>query len=42
MDEDNSEESAENYEILCEDISSYDLSFKVIVIGNSGKYNKNN
>ena len=27
-----------NYEVLPEDYSSYDLSFKIIVIGNSGNY----
>ena len=27
-----------DYEILREDYPNYDLSFKVIVIGNSGKY----
>jgi hypothetical protein len=27
-----------NYEILREDYPNYDLSFKVIVIGNSGNY----
>ena len=26
-------------EVLPEDFASYDLSFKIIVIGNSGKYN---
>ena len=26
-----------NYEILLEDYPKYDLSFKIIVIGNSGK-----
>ena len=38
MDEDNSEESVENYEILGENISTFDLTFKVIVIGDSGKF----
>jgi len=28
-----------DYEILKEDYPNYDLSFKVIVIGNSGNYN---
>jgi len=28
-----------NYEILKEDYSDYDLSFKVVIIGNSGNYN---
>ena len=37
MDDDNSEESIEDYEILNEDITSYDLSFKIIVIGDAGK-----
>ena len=37
MDEDNSEENVENYEILDENISTFDLSFKIIVIGDSGK-----
>jgi hypothetical protein len=37
MDENNSEESIEDYEILNEDITSYDLSFKIIVIGDAGK-----
>ena len=37
MDENNSEESLEDYEILNEDITSYDLSFKIIVIGDAGK-----
>jgi len=37
MNEDDSKESEEDYEILCENISSYDLSFKMIVIGDSGK-----
>ena len=31
------EQIGEDYEILREDYSNYDLSFKVIVIGNSGK-----
>ena len=30
-----------DYEILREDYPNYDLSFKVIVIGNSGNYNFN-
>ena len=30
-------ETEKGYEILSEDITNYDLSFKVIVIGNSGK-----
>ena len=37
MDENNSEENIEDYEILNEDITSYDLSFKIIVIGDAGK-----
>jgi hypothetical protein len=37
MDEDNSEESIEDYEILEESNSNYDLSFKIIVIGDAGK-----
>ncbi len=37
MDEDNSEENVENYEILDENISTFDLSFKIIVIGDLGK-----
>ena len=31
------ENSQKDYEILREDYPNYDLSFKVIVIGNSGK-----
>ena len=30
-------QNGENYEILPEDYQNYDLSFKIIVIGNSGK-----
>ena len=30
-------ETEKGYELLGEDITNYDLSFKVIVIGNSGK-----
>jgi len=37
MDENNSEENIDDYEILEEDITSYDLSFKLIVIGDAGK-----
>lgn len=33
-----SESSQKDYEILKEDYPNYDLSFKVIVIGNSGKF----
>ena len=29
------------YQVLGEDYPSYDYSFKVIVIGNSGKYSSN-
>ena len=32
----NSDVDNKNYEVLPEDYSSYDLSFKIIVIGNSG------
>lgn len=32
-------EDKKDYEILKEDYPNYDLSFKVIVIGNSGNYN---
>ena len=35
MDEKNSDSDALDYEILREDYPNYDLSFKVIVIGNS-------
>ena len=31
------EENDKGYEILREDYPNYDLSFKIIVIGNSGK-----
>ena len=31
------EQNTEDYEILKEDYPNYDLSFKVIVIGDSGK-----
>ena len=35
-----SEETGEkDYEILKEDYPNYDLSFKIIVIGNSGNFN---
>jgi hypothetical protein len=34
---DNIDERIENYEILAEDNSNYDISFKIIIIGNSGK-----
>ena len=37
MDEENSEESIDDYEIMDESNSSYDLSFKIIVIGDAGK-----
>jgi len=30
---------SQDYELLREDYQNYDLSFKVIVIGNSGKLN---
>ena len=33
------ETQKKEYEVLPEDYSSYDLSFKIIVIGNSGKNN---
>ena len=33
------ENNQKDYEILREDYPNYDLSFKVIVIGNSGNYN---
>ena len=32
------EEITKDYELLREDYPNYDLSFKVIVIGNSGNY----
>ena len=32
------QESKKDYELLKEDYPNYDLSFKVIVIGNSGNY----
>ena len=35
--EQSSEESQKDYEILSEEYTQYDLSFKIIVIGNSGK-----
>ena len=35
--EDQSQQNDKGYEILREDYPNYDLSFKVIVIGNSGK-----
>jgi hypothetical protein len=34
---DNIDERIENYEILPEDNSNYDISFKIIIIGDSGK-----
>ena len=34
----NDQNGNKEYEILSEDHPNYDLSFKVIVIGNSGKY----
>jgi hypothetical protein len=34
----NSQNANKEYEILSEDHPNYDLSFKIIVIGNSGKY----
>ena len=34
----NDQNANKEYEILSEDHPNYDLSFKVIVIGNSGKY----
>ena len=37
MNEDNSEDSSDDYEILDKDIPSPKIIFKVIVIGNSGK-----
>ena len=41
--ENNEEKKVEEkeYEILKEDYPNSDLSFKVIIIGNSGKYNNN-
>jgi hypothetical protein len=33
-----SENPKKDYEILKDDFPNYDLSFKVIVIGNSGNY----
>ena len=41
--DENNQENDQNdkgYEILREDYPNYDLSFKIIVIGNSGKKNK--
>ena len=35
---DKSAEKEKDYELLREDYPNYDLSFKVIVIGNSGNY----
>ena len=35
------EKEEEPYEILREDFPNYDLSFKIIVIGNSGNLKKN-
>lgn len=37
MDENHSEESNEDYEILEENNVEQDLSFKIVVIGDSGK-----
>jgi hypothetical protein len=34
----NAQNANKEYEILSEDHPNYDLSFKIIVIGNSGKY----
>ena len=34
-------EQEKDYEILGEDCPNYDISFKIIVIGNSGKSNDN-
>lgn len=34
------ENAQKNYEILNEDNTNYDLSFKVVIIGNSGNYKK--
>ena len=36
----NEEGKGKDYEILGEKYSNYDLSFKVIIIGNSGKFKK--
>jgi len=36
IDENSLDESVEDYEILDENESAFDLSFKVIIIGNSG------
>ena len=36
----NENEEGKDYEILGEKYSNYDLSFKVIIIGNSGKFKK--
>ena len=44
-DEANKKEKKIEYELLREDYPNYDLSFKIIVIGNSGKkkiFNYNN
>ena len=35
--EEGEQKEEKEYEILSEDYANYDLSFKVIVIGNSGK-----
>ena len=35
--EKDTEEQNKDYEILSEEYTQYDLSFKIIVIGNSGK-----
>lgn len=35
--EDKTQQNDKEYEILKEDYPNYDLSFKIIVIGNSGK-----
>ncbi len=37
MAESENKEEEKDYEILREDYPNYDLSFKIIVIGNSGK-----
>ena len=34
-----SEDNPQDYEILNEDTQNYDLSFKVVIIGNSGNSN---
>ena len=40
VEEKKEEQNDKEYEILREDYPNYDLSFKIIVIGNSGKKNK--